>query len=330
VGHPLSFPQMNCDFLGIAFAMPTCWDETKGVGLLDPFGHVAYTVDGTVSGACPANYNKRIPQVQLFVRVSPYRGADFRYELSDNSNAFHVDFMNGWQEGKLAEIIRDCAPSGETGYNPPCDCTQFLTQTPQPSGRVCDSDVKQYILNESTDSASELPRGTCQQTALIDKSWDVDPPFQCIIAPPVVPPDSDDGNEPPSNDPPSNDPPSDDPPSNDPPSDESPDDPPSGECKDSLLEFKMGKKTRDCEWVAQNTNKRCRKGMVKSQCPVTCNAPSFCDENSRAKFFVEEIDKFRKCNWVKKDPQNRCQMMEVCNSCRATCKDFELCTDFED
>merc|ERR1712232_951875 len=100
------------------------------------------------------------------------------------------------------------------------DCTQFLTQTPQPSGRVCDSDVKQYILNESTDSASELPRGTCQQTALIDKSWDVDPPFQCIIAPPVVPPDSDD------------------PPSNDPPSDEPPDDPPSGECKDSLLEFK--------------------------------------------------------------------------------------------
>ncbi len=284
-----------------SIAMPTCWDESKGVGLQDPFTHVAYTMDGTVSGACPRGYNKRIPQVQLFVRINNYRGAQYDYQLSDGSDAFHVDFMNGWQEGKLAQIIQDCQPSGEPGYNPPCDCTQFLTETSQPSGQVCDEDVKQYILNEETAVVNTLPRGTCQGD-LIEKIWDVDPPFQC----------SSGGND---------DEPGDD--------DIVDDDDGGDECEDSSLEFKIKRNTLDCDWVAEKSKKRCRKALIKSHCPITCNAPEFCENDSKARVFVEEIEKFQKCQWVKRNSAKRCGMIDMCNTCRETCAGYEDCKYFD-
>lgn len=175
-GNTLIFPTTTCDFLGLAFAMPTCWDESKGIGIKDPIGHMAYTTDGTVGGPCPAGYNKRVPQVQLFVRVNQYQGGT--YQLSDGSNVFHVDFVNGWQEGKLEEILRKCVPSGLPGYNPPCDCTQFLTENVNVSGTACDEETKQYVLNEDTNRVTSLPRGTCQGPSVVAKSWDVDPPFK--------------------------------------------------------------------------------------------------------------------------------------------------------
>ncbi len=179
VGHPLIFPTRTCDFLGIAFAMPTCWDESKGIGTEDPFSHVAYTKDGTVSGPCPDGYGKRLPQIQLFVRINNYKGG--LYQLADGSDAFHVDFMNGWKEGKLQQILDECAPSGEMGYNPPCDCTHLLTETEDPSPMVCDDDVKRYIIDEEADIViGDLPRGTCQGMNLTEKTWEVTPPFQCF------------------------------------------------------------------------------------------------------------------------------------------------------
>lgn len=160
--------------------MPTCWDESKGVGTDDPFGHVAYTTDSTVSGPCPTGYDKRIPQVQLFVRIGDYRGDIKSYQLSDGSDIFHVDFMNGWHEGKLQEIIDGCEPTGEPGFNPPCECDQFLTHNDNAVGAVCDDEVKQYVLDEETEVVSTLPRGTCEEVAMVEKSWTQDPPYSCF------------------------------------------------------------------------------------------------------------------------------------------------------
>lgn len=63
---------------------PTCWDDSKGLGDTgDHMSHMAYTVDGTVEGACPEGYNRRLPQIQLFVRVKNYEGG--QYTFSDNT-----------------------------------------------------------------------------------------------------------------------------------------------------------------------------------------------------------------------------------------------------
>ena len=160
--------------------MPTCWNGNPGI-TNNHIDHMAYTTDGTVAGPCPTGYERRVPQIQLFVRISPYRGADVDYILSDEGDVFHVDFMNGWQEGKLQEVIDHCPIEGdrESGYNPPCDCEQFLTPNNNEAERaVCDDEVKYLILNEDTDVVSTLPRGSCEGSSIVPKSWDVNPPFR--------------------------------------------------------------------------------------------------------------------------------------------------------
>lgn len=174
----LSFPRKNCQMLGMALAMPTCWNGKLGIDN-DHKDHVKFTLDGTVAGECPTGFNRRLPQVQLFVRISNYKGAKYKYTLSDENDAFHVDFMNGWKEGKLQEIINGCPIIGdEATYNPPCNCDAFLTNNFQLSGPVCDEDVRKLILDEATDVVDMLPRGGCQGK-IIPKSWSVDPPLEC-------------------------------------------------------------------------------------------------------------------------------------------------------
>ncbi len=161
--------------------MPTCWNGDIGIDN-DHVSHMKYTVDGAVAGACPTGYNRRVPEIQLFIRINNYEGNTNRYTLADENSVFHVDFMNGWQEGKLQDIVDNCpiVGDGTEGYNPECNCVdQFLTENINPSGTVCDSDTRKFIIDEATDIVNMLPRGTCQGPQLISKSWDVNPIFNC-------------------------------------------------------------------------------------------------------------------------------------------------------
>ena len=98
-------------------AGPTCWNGDLGI-TNDHKNHMAYTLNGEVAGECPSTHPRRLPQVQLFVRIPNYQGG--RYQLSDGNTEFHFDFFNGWQEGKLQQIIDTCMPQEqEIGeYNP--------------------------------------------------------------------------------------------------------------------------------------------------------------------------------------------------------------------
>merc|ERR1719491_2456813 len=175
----LKFPQQSCDFVGIAMNMPTCWNGELG-DKNDHKNHMAYTTDGAVAGDCPFGVSRRLPQVQLFVRINNYKGG--KYQLSDgNVDKWHVDFFGGWEVGKLDKIIKNCPiPSQEVGdFNPACGCTfsegdteSFLTPNENVSKMMCDSDVRRLIIDEATDVTKSLPRGTCKGPNLIAKSWD--------------------------------------------------------------------------------------------------------------------------------------------------------------
>lgn len=183
------FPMSACGEMGIAMAFPTCWDDSKGLGDTgDHMSHMAYTVDGTVSGACPEGYNRRLPQIQLFVRISDYEGG--RYTFSDNTlpgdkEIFHADFINGWDEGVLEDIIENCDPvpgSAFDGYNPPCNCEQFLTKKSDllvfgteegrndaEAANVCPIDVRRHIVDEEIYfGVGGLPRGSCSAPVIDD------------------------------------------------------------------------------------------------------------------------------------------------------------------
>jgi len=240
----MDFPTQSCDFVGIALAMPTCWNGNLGIDN-DHISHMAYTDDGSVAGNCPSGYNRRLPEIQLFVRINNYQGGE--YTLSDGSDVFHVDFMNGWQEGVLQKVIDECPIEGDEsdGYNPPCECDFMLTKNENNVGAVCDSDTKAFIIDEATDVVSNLPRGSCQGPEIISKSWDINPPWQCTTS-------VDD--------------------------DEAEDDDNEDTCEDGSLRFKItkndGKKImRDCTWVSnKNTVNRCTFDGVSEACRATCGA----------------------------------------------------------
>jgi len=184
----LHFPTSSCDYLEILFAMPTCWDGVSLGDDNDHKSHMSYTMNGRVDGPCPTGFNRRFPQVQLTTWISNYKGGT--YQLSDGSNdVYHVDFLNGWKEGKLQEIIDNCNPQNDedNGYHPHCACTpeegdQFMTTNDETAGAPCDTDLRNLIIDEATDVTGELPRGLCEGSKPTTKFWKQlsDDLFECV------------------------------------------------------------------------------------------------------------------------------------------------------
>ncbi len=337
--------------------MPTCWNGDLGINN-DHISHMAYTVDGSVAGDCPTGFNRRVPQIQLFVRIAPYKGGT--YTTSDESNVFHVDFMNGWQDDKLQEIIDNCPiiGNGNGGYNPPCNCDEFMTENENIGDIVCDKDVKNYIIDEEIETISTLPRGTCTGPDIKAKSWAVDPPFYCddvIVAPTPTPPTPPTPFTPPTPRPtatPTTSPsrltrptrprvtasPSESPPPaptptrptrpriTDFPSQYPSDDEPYYSCADSSLRFKINfngrRVARDCNWVGNKaTRQRCAVDGVAQICAATCETCSECFDSS-ARFMLNWNNRriARDCNWVgNKATKQRCNIVGVTEACRETC-----------
>merc|ERR550539_733070 len=190
----LHFPSRNCDFVGIALAMPSCWDGVELGDNNDHVSHMKYTTDGQVHGPCPADFPVRLPELQLFVRILNYDGEDFQYQLStgsvgadsqgngDNQN-WHVDFLNGWKEGTIQTLIDNCPVPEQNGYNPYCECLHTndganalpsdITFRPRELAHepMCEADVRNLILDEPTHNVATLPRGTCQGAELKQRSY---------------------------------------------------------------------------------------------------------------------------------------------------------------
>ena len=289
--------------------MPTCWDGQSLGDDNDHKSHMAYTLDGNVDGECPSGFNHRLPEVQLFVRINNYEGGT--YQLSDSSDVWHVDFFNGWQEGKLQDIIDNCEldSSEDFGYNPPCACTpdsdesNFLTAVEDVAGPVCDVDVRELIIDEATDVVNTLPVGSCEGPPLIPKSWDqitddlfdcqatptapttsppvatptdapVTPPTDAPVSPtaaPVTPPTAA-PVKPPTAAPVPN-------PTQPPIAEDDDDDEFEDEmCYDRELAFRR-KERKNCDWVAKRPNRRCGKTWrgkaLWEYCPVACDVECY-------------------------------------------------------
>jgi len=97
-------------------------------------------------------------------------------------------------------------------------------------------------------------------------------------------------------------------------------------CSDSPVRFKIikndGKKiTRDCVWVANNSNNRCNFNGVSAICPSTCDTCGTCDD-ATLRFKITKNGKkiTRDCTWVStKNTVGRCALSGVSQTCRQTC-----------
>lgn len=102
------FPATACEELEVEMSFPSCWDGTN-LDSVDHISHVAYTAEGTAGEDCPPTHPVRIPQLSLFFRIFNYRGG--HYTFSDDTSIFHADYISGWEETVLQNVLDSCQES---------------------------------------------------------------------------------------------------------------------------------------------------------------------------------------------------------------------------
>ena len=89
--------------LRLLVTFPDCWNGT-GLDSDDHHAHVAYSS----KGACPDGYPVPVPQMQFSVEY-PVSGSVAGLELASGGlTSGHADFMNGWDQDRLAREVRLC------------------------------------------------------------------------------------------------------------------------------------------------------------------------------------------------------------------------------
>jgi hypothetical protein len=76
---------------------PNCWNGTS-LDSVDHKRHMAYAV----GGRCPASYPVAVPTVILILL---YPEVPARAQLASGRFATHADFMNGWDQATLAQLV---------------------------------------------------------------------------------------------------------------------------------------------------------------------------------------------------------------------------------
>ena len=247
------FPSSKCDELEVSMTMPNCWD---GVGIDSPpdhTSHVTYSEESEFYGDCPASHPVKLPQIQLFFRIMPYDGG--WHTFSDGSGVFHADYVSGWEEDVLQELLDTCDNEG-AGAMPNFFCENNLTYRDAPKctdENTCDFsdpnllkkiqafqpspalDVRGAIVAEETAVVvGALPRGTCNGS-LVGGGGD----------------DTNNDNDNDTND--------------------------ESGCEDDPIFRHKRKNRRSCKWIGKKANrvkKFCAKKNVSKKCPVTCGSCS--------------------------------------------------------
>lgn len=173
VGSTALFPREACTELEISMNFPVCWDGR--LDSPDHQSHVAYTINGEHDGPCPSTHQAgRFPKMELFFRISPYIGGS--HTFSDGSDIFHADYISGWDENFLQNVINNCK-TDSFASNPDSRCENFLTFKDAPKDDGMEEDqlrlkleqfqppplnVKGTVAPEEVDVVvGSLPRGTC-------------------------------------------------------------------------------------------------------------------------------------------------------------------------
>ncbi|VEU34573.1 unnamed protein product [Pseudo-nitzschia multistriata] len=336
------FPTTKCDELEVSMTMPNCWDGVRIDSAPDHTSHVQYADDSAFDGECPESHPVKIPQIKLFFRIMPYDGG--WHTFSDLSSVYHSDYVAGWEEGILQNVLDNCENEGEDAM-PNFFCEEFLTFRDAPKctdPEACDFadpqllekikafqpatplDIRGTIVAEETEEVvGNLPRSTCNGSLVGDGGGnDTSVPTPAPFAPPTGPP--------------SVSPNVDDDPSSGPsvsPSEDDEDEENDSDCEDDSAFLFRGREGKNCNWVKKKARKFrrfCRKRSngisVADFCPMACGMCNEDDNDSDCKddsAFLFRGREGKNCNWVKKKVRAFCNKksngIKVKVSCPVAC-----------
>ena len=137
VGGGTSIPTCKPDGriqLGVRF--PDCWDG-KNLDSADHKSHMAYSFESKAAGGwvCPPTHPVLVPKLFLVIRYPTRGGPDIRLSPGD-VDAGHADFMNGWNQEHLTDLVRTCLNTDKycgSGDQPAHEPAPTPTPSPTPS-----------------------------------------------------------------------------------------------------------------------------------------------------------------------------------------------------
>jgi hypothetical protein len=117
---------------------PDCWDG-RNLDSADHKSHMAHSYQakrGDPKTVCPPSHPVLVPMLRLRIVYDSTGGDDVRLSPGD-VDAGHADFMNGWDQSRLAQLVRDCLNVDRYcgGHNSPQkdDAHPGLAPSPSPS-----------------------------------------------------------------------------------------------------------------------------------------------------------------------------------------------------
>jgi len=304
------FPATKCDELEVSMRMPECWD---GVSINSPPGHTDHVAYANEEGDCPSSHPVKVPQIHLFFRIMPYDGG--WHTFSDGSGVFHADYVSGWDENFLQNVLDNCENDGD-GAMPNFFCEDMLTFRDAPKctdENTCDFgdpnliekvrafqpeplDIAGTIVNEETAVVvGDLPRGTCNGSLVGGNN---PTPTAPPVSSPTAPPTDGEG------------------------------------CLDDESFLLRGTEGKTCDWIGKvlrRKDRQCRKRVVKNACPETCGQCSTAPTPTAAPVQGECLDdesfllrgtEGKTCDWIGKvlrRKNRQCRKRVVKNACRETC-----------
>ena len=131
IGFPTGFTSCNANYLGgLAASMrfPSCWNG-QDFNPKAPQAHMAFPTNADGMAGCPAPFNvKRFPEIfaEYWLDTKPFDG---KYSANDKpwvlaqgdptGFGFHMDFLNGWKPGVLAQAMKTCTIGDGAGLEGP-------------------------------------------------------------------------------------------------------------------------------------------------------------------------------------------------------------------
>ncbi|KAL8683256.1 MAG: hypothetical protein Q9186_000758 [Xanthomendoza sp. 1 TL-2023] len=167
-GFPKGFTSCNGkDVGGLAATMrfPSCWNG-QDFNVEKPLAHMSYPINRDGIAGCPEGFQKaRFPEimVEYWLDVSQFDGQyganEVPWVLSNGDPTgygFHMDFLNGWEEGVLARAMKTCNP-GNTG-SPSLDTPQCFGAGSKQEGKAKEACTKQPSVNEDIGLTAPLDK----------------------------------------------------------------------------------------------------------------------------------------------------------------------------
>ena len=107
-GTPTRAPLCSDEGLGLTMSFPDCWNGVQRDSP-DHKSHMAYSTSppGSQVRTCPPSHPQVMPILRLKVHYPTSGGEAVRLSVGDLSQT-HADFMNGWDQRKLAQLVAGC------------------------------------------------------------------------------------------------------------------------------------------------------------------------------------------------------------------------------